>query len=424
MGWSGARKARGGGLRGSAGRWLRPAGGCGTLPRGLMFPIGMPQSFSGQLISSRRSPQHVHVRSRFTLCTPHAACTTRRMELYGAMSKSERGPAEPSMDHEGRTTAPPPDHAVVHRRPELNRHALPSRFHLVITNPPFQDTLRRKKTPHKLWIDFTESVFDRLIADGGLLCQVSPSSWCSPSNRILELMKRNQVLLIRHDTGEHFPTIGSTFSDYIIRKRPSDGRTTPVIVEGVRTEVSIDKGVSYVPNDLSGTAVSIHRKVVFGSTHPRARVEWDYVSCHNILRHRGGTLSTTQTDVHRYPVFHTNRQVWWSSLRQPWADAGKVMWTRSGYTKPFYDDGVHGGTDMVYFIRVPSVDAGLSLEHNMNLPLMKYIYATARWSGFGNERVFAALPQLPVDRKLSNVELMDLFQLTDEERAYVGRYLA
>ena len=51
---------------------------------------------------------------------------------------------------------------------------------------------------------------------------------------------------------------------------------------------------------------------------------------------------------------------------------------------------------------------------------MKYILETAKWSGFGNEKVFTSLPNLPRDRKLSDEDIFNLFNLTEEEINYVG----
>ena len=295
------------------------------------------------------------------------------------------------------------------------------KFDVILTNPPFQDTTRRGKTPHKLWIDFTQAVFDRFLADGGLLCQVSPASFRSPNSRVLDLMKQHRTTLLRFDTEDHFPTVGSTFADYAIYKEPSDGGPTRVIAEGRETDLVLDQEVFYLPSDLSPEALSIHRKVVF---HPKDKlgVHWDYVTCHNIRRYDPEpTLSVTQTDRHVHPAFHTNGQVWWTALVQDFADKRKVMWTRSGYTKPFYDPGTMGGTDMAYYVLVGSDAEGEALTHNMNLALMRYIYKTAKWSGFGNERVFAALPDLPRDRALTDEALFALFDLTDEEVAHVCR---
>ena len=53
------------------------------------------------------------------------------------------------------------------------------------------------------------------------------------------------------------------------------------------------------------------------------------------------------------------------------------------------------------------------------LKLFKYIFKTAKWSGFGNEKVFVALPTIPLDKKLSDEEMYDYFGLKTEERDYV-----
>jgi hypothetical protein len=282
------------------------------------------------------------------------------------------------------------------------------KFDTVLTNPPFQDSVNRKKTPHKLWIDFTLAVFDRMLEEGGSLVQVSPASFSSPSNIVLDLMEANQTMVLRLGTEHHFPDIGST--------RVMKGSDDFVI--------ELDKSIWYLPNDVGRLSLSVHSKVMFAE-RPRLPIEWDYVTAHNIRRYdEEPTLREERSATHVYPVFHTNRKTWWSSLRQEWADCEKVMWTRSGYTKPFFDRGELGGTDMVYFVRVGSTRKGEALAHNLNTTLIQYIFKTAKWSGFGNERVFAGLPDMRALDPLSDDEMFGYFQLDDEEVAYVRESLA
>jgi hypothetical protein len=295
-------------------------------------------------------------------------------------------------------------------------------FDVVLTNPPFQDRLQRGRTPHKLWLEFTQTSLSRLLVEGGLLVQVSPASFRSPSNRVLDLMKRNQTEWIDFDVEQHFPGVGSTFATYGIRREPAGG-ITQIRQNGTVIEVALDDSLFYLPLDLSKESLAVHRKVVFQSA-PKLEVEKDYVTCHNILLRRGDTLSKTKTAQHSYPVFHTNRQVWWSSIRQEFADEHKVMWTRSGYTRPFYDPGELGGTDMVYFVRVSTESEGLALAHNLNLLLMRYIFQTAKWSGFGNERVFEALPDLPRHAVMSDEDLFAHFGLSKREVRHVRSVMA
>lgn len=297
------------------------------------------------------------------------------------------------------------------------------KFDVVMTNPPFQDTLNRKKTPHKLWIDFTLSIFDRLLVDGGSLLQVSPASFASPSNVVLDLMTRNQTHILRLDTQHHFPDVASTFSDYWIEKSLNDDRPTIVRAAGEEFSLELDSAVAYLPNDLCRISLAIHGKCMFNFSE-KLNVEWDYVVAHNIRRYDPvPSLVEERDSLHPHPVFHTNRSTWWSSIRQDWASVPKVMWTRSGYTKPFFDAGQLGGTDMVYYIRVESSREGEVLAGNLNTKLLQYIYKTAKWSGFGNERVFSALPNIPRDVLLSDDEMFAFFGLSQEEVDYVERFM-
>jgi hypothetical protein len=98
------------------------------------------------------------------------------------------------------------------------------------------------------------------------------------------------------------------------------------------------------------------------------------------------------------------------------------MWTRSGYFKPFYDNGIYGGTDMAYYVLVESKRKGQMLAHNLNLMLPQYILRTAKWSGFGNERVFSSIPNLP-NKFLTDEEIFALFSLSLEEVTYVRKFM-
>ena len=95
-------------------------------------------------------------------------------------------------------------------------------FDVVVTNPPFQDTTNRGKTQHKLWIEFTQISFASLLKNGGVLCQVSPSRFQSPSSKILQLFKDKKVTELHLNTGKYFPEIGSSFANYNIWNMPND----------------------------------------------------------------------------------------------------------------------------------------------------------------------------------------------------------
>lgn len=292
-------------------------------------------------------------------------------------------------------------------------------FDLVIANPPFQDSTNRGKTPHKLWIDFTKLAFERLLKKGGYLHQVSPASFQSPSNKVLGLFKTYRTDYIDLRTSKYFPEVGSSFAHYLVCNLKDFDEETRIVSERGEMKVKLDRKVFYLPNDLCEESLSIHKKVIFHS-EIKLDVRFDYVTCHNIRIKTDKSLSMSQTTEHCNKVFHTNRQIWYSSNKQDFSDKLKVMWTRSGYTKPFFDAGTMGGTDLVYYVLVKNKSEGLLIEKQMNSLLLRYIFKTAKWSGFGNDKVFAALPKIPGDLKDDN-EIFQFFKLTKAEVDYVKK---
>ena len=295
-------------------------------------------------------------------------------------------------------------------------------FDVIATNPPFQDSTNKKKTQHKLWIDFTQKTFSEWLKPGGVLLQVSPSSFLSPSNKILKIFQSKAVKYLHLDTKTYFPKVGSTFADYMIRNQ-SDDEKTEIVTQAGTFYQKIDDSVFYLPIDVCEESLSIHRKVVFNRKES-LDVRYDYVTCHNVnILRKTNIISKTKDDEYVHPILHTNKQIWYSKIRQNFADKKKVMWSRSGYTKPFYDNGILGGTDMAYYVLVSSDECGENLVHNLNSKLIRYILTTAKWSGFGNEKVFCRLPNLPTDRKMSDAEIYLLFGLTNKEREYVENHV-
>ena len=63
---------------------------------------------------------------------------------------------------------------------------------IVVGNPPFQNREQSGKTQHKVWIKFTTGMLEQM-KEGDSLLWVSPQSWGSPSNKVLQLFKDNEV---------------------------------------------------------------------------------------------------------------------------------------------------------------------------------------------------------------------------------------
>lgn len=330
------------------------------------------------------------------------------------------------------------------------------KFDVIFGNPPFQDNIKKSKTQHKLWTEFTLKAVNEWLKDEGSIGWITPQSWGSPSNKVLDIFRDNQLEYLNMDTKEHFPDIGSTFSHYLLTKKKNESDTI-VINNKQAFSLFLDKEVLWISNDFCDKSFSIHKKVMF-STKDKFIVKYDYVTCHNVIRHAQTlkdkkleemlrkllackeqdkqedwikkikehankevdiTVSEEQTDKHIYPVFHTNNKIWYSSKKQDFSEKKKVLWSRSGYVKARYDPGTMGCTDMGYYILVDSDEEGNNLQSFLNSSLMQYIFKSAKWSGFGNEKVFSSIPKISLEKKLTEEEIFKLFDITEEEQEFI-----
>jgi adenine-specific DNA-methyltransferase len=292
---------------------------------------------------------------------------------------------------------------------------------VVFVNPPFQDKTKNK-TQHKIWVKFTEKTFKDWLSTNGILIQISPSSYGSPSNKVLKFFHTYYVKYLFLNQEQYFPKVGSSFSWYVIEKCINDKKT----ILNNDKKLLINTNIVYMPNDLSDISLNIHKKVMFDTTE-KLDVKYDYTTCHNNIlkkcKEKGifSSISKTKTDKHIYPLFHTNAQIWYSSIKQDFLNKKKVLWTRSGYTKPFYDNGVYGITDLSYYVLVKTDKEGENLSYNLNLKLFKYIFDTAKWSGFGTDKVFYLLPTIK-NKKYDDKSLYNCFKLTKDEIKYIENF--
>ena len=122
-------------------------------------------------------------------------------------------------------------------------------FDNIIGNPPFQDSVNRGKTQHKVWINFTINSFYNLLKDNGNLGWITPSSFSSPSNKVLNIFRDYNVKYLNLDTSQYFPDVGSTFSHYLINKSKLD-ELTQVQKNNKSFDVKLDNNSFYLPVDF------------------------------------------------------------------------------------------------------------------------------------------------------------------------------
>jgi hypothetical protein len=93
-----------------------------------------------------------------------------------------------------------------------------------------------------------------------------------------------------------------------------------------------------------------------------------------------------------------------------------VIMSRSGYLKPFYDNGIIGVGGDCFSCLVKNENEGNKIIKLLNSKLYKFYIETNKWSGFHNKVVLQDLPNI-----INNIEdindntIYEFFNITKEE---------
>lgn len=282
------------------------------------------------------------------------------------------------------------------------------KFDVVIGNPPYQgsnDIGTVQPKSHNLWSKFAEKAVS-LIKDNGYVGFVTPDSWMSPNSKVLALFKENSLLWVSTNVSHYF-SVGSSFTAWVLQK---NNNTPTVEIDGLTVNLS---DLNYLPRDFAKT-FPIHNKVI-NSKGPRIDTLCD-TSCHSDRKH--GKLSDSKDSRFKYKTYHTNAQIKFSKVKSKDFDKHKVIWTLSGYFKPFYDDGNIGTTEVCQYVLVQDQTHADQLLSYLNSKLYKFLINTGKWSGFLNGKIISSLPRLP-NKVWTDTKIYKHFNLTQEEIDYI-----
>jgi site-specific DNA-methyltransferase (adenine-specific) len=282
------------------------------------------------------------------------------------------------------------------------------KFDVVVGNPPYQgnnDKGTKQPKSHNLWSKFAEQGIN-LVKENGYVAFVTPDSWMSPNSQVLKTFKENSLTWVSTNVSRYF-SVGSSFTAWILQKNQN---TKTVSIDGLTVNLNT---LNYLPRDFSKT-YPIHDKVI-NSNHTKLAALCD-TTCHS--DHKHGKLSDTQDAVFKYKTWHTNAQTRFSKVKSKDFDKHKIIWTLSGYFKPFYDDGNFGTTEVCQYILVADQTEANQILSYLNSKLYNFLITTGKWSGFLNGKLLCSLPKLS-NKIWSDKQIYKHFGLTQEEIDYV-----
>lgn len=286
------------------------------------------------------------------------------------------------------------------------RELMAKTFDVTVGNPPYQDGTG--KSSNKLWKKITELAIDRTV-DGGYVAFVTPPSWMSPGSLYTKIMSHD-MQYVNLNVEHHFPNVGSSFSAWILCKRPSSGTT---VFETTDATFPVDhSGLAFLPNEINPLSVSITRKMM------NTTAFFNFVA-NNENDTRNPHMSETKDKVYRWKVLHTNNQTYWSSRKPAEYHIPKVMITRSGNPIPTYSEAC-GVSQVMYYVPVADADTGNRLVKILQSKLyqlvLNYLW---KYSGWNQLEVLRSLPSVDTSINWTDAELYQHFGLTQEEISYV-----
>lgn len=137
------------------------------------------------------------------------------------------------------------------------------KFHIVVGNPPYNDSSRSKLGGKTLWDAFVQHAIDNLLVDNGYMTLVHPSRWRNPGDDYWNVMTSQNIMYLNvNDTREGQKTFkkATTFDWYIMQKKDYAGLTVVDDATGKRSKINLTDW-AWLPNGVYDTFKACNAKV-------------------------------------------------------------------------------------------------------------------------------------------------------------------
>ena len=333
-------------------------------------------------------------------------------------------------------------------------------YNLVLANPPYAKLLsngKRASKNHNLIGPFLRKTLKILKPDGYLVF-ITPDNWMSLADKntlIQELTSLQIEYLNIHTAKKYFPKIGSSFTWYVIQKKPV---YKPMIVEGIWKGKSYKEEINYstrdyIPQYYTSIIHSILSKTIDNSELTKFKVETSsnlhkYTKQHLLHTEKGLYTKTykycdnCKKELHlppdikkhedkekcgssvpvikekqveldfKYRCIHTPKQTVWSCQPHKFQKGYKVFISTTTNFQVFIDN--CGMTQSIVFIRCKTKQQAENIKKIIEHPLFVFINNICRWGNFNNIRI---LQRFPFHDKYET--LYDFLGITKEEKEFI-----
>jgi hypothetical protein len=311
-------------------------------------------------------------------------------------------------------------------------------FDAVIGNPPYQAVSENgvsKGGGNNLYTKFIYYADKNLILNGYLL-YINPPTYFGPgrSNNKNNMNLRKDVLdkyyyhyINLEECAKHF-NVGSKFIYYLIQKNSNKNDNIEIVCKYknkvYKTNLNQDLlKKDYLPYLLTSECLKILDKVknnyndklqIFHSPDNRSDKKHvlNKLKKEKIEDYKKRALE----NGYIYPMQSTSVQVVYSSKKCKNQNNKKVLMSRSGYLKPFYDNGIIGVGGDCFACLVEDEIEGNTIIELLNSNLYKFYIETNKWSGFHNKEVLQDLPNIINEiENINDKNIYDYFEIIEEE---------
>lgn len=302
------------------------------------------------------------------------------------------------------------------------------KFDCTLTNPPYQDSshIEKKNTLWRKWIKMNEE----LTKDNGIISLIIPSSWMGSSPILKESfldenkkIKYNITHINRDECKKHFPSIGSTFS-YFIMEKTEYKNSTFVISKNMNGEIDVVNNlnlnsciVDVFPRDLTDTGMSILKKTLSDEIDKLGVINNTYN--HSVHRTK---WRLEESDEFKYPIQNTPSKLYWYNYPHIHQGLLKLLIPTTTYFRNQLLVKFGVTQSFCYYL----IDDGINSKiviNNVNNKLFDYLNECFRYANWNSVNLLRKLPKIPFDRMMSDDDVYEHFGITIEEINHINKLI-
>ena len=301
-------------------------------------------------------------------------------------------------------------------------------FDIIIGNPPYQQVDEKghsKGGGNNLYSKFIYKVYE-LLNKNGYLVFINPPTYFgvgrsnnkNDMNIRKDIFNNCNILYINlEECNKYFPNIGSLFIYYILQKKNIVNENLEIICKynNINHTSIINQqllnDMIYIPYLLTNMSINICKKI---------RDIENKLKIFNqmIFDKRSPYVSSIKTDEFKHPIQATGVQVVYSSKSCKNQYNKKVLMSRSGYLRPFYDNGVIGIGSDCFSCLVNNEEDGNYIIKLLESILYTFYININKWSGFHHIKVLQDLPYIEI-KNIDDEKIYKYFKLNAEEINFV-----